>query len=85
MGEETPCSQEERGEGDNTEDWSDDSEDDLQFEGCFVDEGVVEDERDDTAGEEDGRDLEGDGELVLTRIEGDAGDGLFLGRVAGAG
>ena len=50
-----------------------------------MDEGVVEDERDDTAGEEDGRDLEGDGELVSTRIKGDAGDGLFLGRVAGAG
>ena len=57
----------------------------MWFEGCFVDEGVVEDERDDAAGEEDGRDLEGDGEFVSAGIEGDADDGLFLGRVDGAG
>ena len=57
----------------------------MWFEGCFVDEGVVEDERDDAAGEEDGRDLEGDGEFVSAGIERDADDGLFLGRVDGAG
>lgn len=57
----------------------------MWFEGCFVDEGVVEDERDEAAGEEDGRDLEGDSEFVSTRVERDADDRLFLGRVDGAG
>ena len=57
----------------------------MRFEGCFVDEGVVEDEGDDAAGEEDGGDLEGDGEFVSARVERDADDGLFLGRVDGAG
>ena len=56
----------------------------MEFEGCFVDEGEVDDERDDAAGEEDGGDVEGDGEFVGAGIEVDAGDGLFLGTVDGA-